>query len=326
MNRWSIRQANSRLHAQVKSALENELLQRAQDEKTQTGIAIPHSSMVRGTKTYGFKDPFKTAPVEAWQEMKDQELPKFEQLMQLNTYSPLTQSNFSSFLERLRAQQNLQFLMDLDTHDKLWRAYLQSIDRQNRQRLSRFLDSAAAIGERKDTKLEIDMYYETPDTQDLLQPHLPSYASRNPIHQNKPLCRQDLVNNAQRIYQTYHTSIHLPKDHQETLEELVNICDRPEPVVFDSAKEHVFEVLSRFYYPLFLQQVLYQNISSTTSHLLLFLAILLLTLAYSLEFAFIFLDSSLTRWVALPAFFFGWSLFIASVTQFAWWFGILGVK
>ncbi|CEP19307.1 hypothetical protein [Parasitella parasitica] len=377
---WSIRQANSRLHAYgLQTALENDLARKVQDdEKRQIhhGVAIPLNELNSSTesqfsknnpylsgasmiqqpsrfsaqgsvrhKTYGFQDPFAVAPMEAWQEIKDYNLrvnglPTLDQMMRLHTYSPLTQSNFATFLRKRRVHQNLNFLMELETHDKLWRAYLQTIDRQNRQRLSRFLESAAEKDplQNKPSMSSSPSYVETPDTDGLLTPLPPQpltprspssevYASRG----DKSLNRHDLVQNATRIYRTYCSpimdaaqTIHLPDDHRRALEELVENNERPEPIVFDSARSHVFEILNVFYYPLFVDEVLHKNISVGTSRLFLLLGIIVLTLAFSVELSLIFLDAgtSATRCLALLPFFFGWSLLLTSTTEFAWWFGI----
>ncbi|KAG1301447.1 hypothetical protein G6F64_011794 [Rhizopus arrhizus] len=361
MNRWSIKKANIAHHAHgIQKALEDDLSRKIQqDEKVQTGIAIPltdlHSTnpylsgmpMIQkpsrsthgSMKTYGFRDPFASAPMEAWQEIKDYNLrvnglPVLDQMMRLHTYSPLTQSHFAAFLRRRRVEQNLSFLMELETHEKLWRAYLQSIDRHNRQRLSRFLESAAEK-EKKEKKGEEVMgsYRETPDTEDLLQsplahPTAPPFST--PLGgSDRSLSREDLVQNAHRIYQTYcapqevQQRIHLPEDYLAVLRDLQG---RPEPIVFESAKTHVFEILNVFYYPLFVDEVLNENISLGTSRLSLVFGVLLLTLAYSLELSLVFLDSSSSRWFALIPFFFGWSALLTSVTKFAWWLGITSFR
>lgn len=217
--------------------------------------------------------------------------------------------------------------MKLDTHEKLWRAYLSSIDRQNRQRLSRFLESAAEKEDRQDL-LEIG-YREVSDTKDLLSPTTPPRADVGitmPTEDNKPLNRNDLVKNANEIYHTFSGTIHLPQDHQKALEQLVLYGGRPEPVVFESARTHVFEILNIFYYPLFIDKVLNKNISLGTSRLCLVLGVIMLTVGFSLELSLVFLDSSSSRWFALIPFFFGWSTLLTSVTEFAWWFGITSVR
>ncbi|CAO3699563.1 unnamed protein product [Rhizopus stolonifer] len=271
--------------------------------------------------------------MEAWQEIKNYNLrvnglPTLEQMMRLHTYSPLTQSHFATFLERRRVRQNLTFLMELETHEKLWRALLQSLDRQNRQRLSRFLEAA----EKKELhpKLETQTHYaETPDTEDLLNPPTFMATTLTMPSSDRSLSHEDLIQNAQRIYYTFcareSQRVHLPEDYRTVLEETVVFGKRPEPLVFESAKSHVFEVLNMFYYPLFVDQVLSKNISRTTSRLLLLLGVLLLTLGFSIELSIIFLDSKSSRWIALVPFFFGWSGLLTSVTEFAWWFGLTSV-
>jgi len=123
-------------------------------------------------------------------------------------------------------------------------------------------------------------------------------------------------------------TIHLPDDHRRALEELIENNERPEPIVFDSARSHVFEILNVFYYPLFVDDVLHKNISIGTSRLFLALGVIILTLAFSVELSLIFLDAgqSGTRWLAMIPFFFGWSLLLTSTTEFAWWFGIFSMR
>lgn len=379
---WSIRQANSRMQAFGQNALKQDLSRKLQDEE-KTGLAIPLSplrdSQLTNTtnpylssspmmqqpsksptahrggglkhKTYGFQDPFAVAPMEAWQEIKDYNLrvnglPTLDQMMRLNTYSPLTQSNFTAFLKRHGVHQHLNFLMELETHDKLWRAYLQSLDRQNRQRLSRFLESAAE----KDPDMmhhhhgngSLLSFQEVPDTDDLLSPLPPQpltpkfqatdvYASRG----NKSLSHEDLVHNATRIYRTYCSPvmdaaqlIYLPDDYRRALEELIEVNQRPEPIVFDSARAHVFEILNVFYYPLFVDDVLNKNVSLATSRVFLVVGFILMTLACSVELSLIFLDSGgfSSRWIPIAPFFVGWSFLLASIIEFAWFFGILSLR
>ncbi|KAI8969904.1 hypothetical protein BDF20DRAFT_888374 [Mycotypha africana] len=313
-------------------------------------------------KVYGYSDPFAVAPKEAWQEIRDYNLrvngiPTLDQMMRLHTFTPLTQSNFATFLRRRNVHQNLNFLMELETHNKLWKAYIQSVDRQNRQRLSRFLESAAEkenfTNSEKDQHHYLPQsvtvmssgasYVETPETDDLLTPLPPhpltsrtssddTYASRG----NKSLTHHDLVQNATRIYRTYCSplmdaaqTIHLPDDHRRALEELIEINERPEPAVFKSAKTHVYEVLNVFYYPLFVDAILHKNISPGCTRLCLMLGILTLTVALSLELSFIFLDVGsryAIRWIPIVSFLAGWSFLLSSLTEFAWWLGIFCIR
>ncbi|KAI9270716.1 hypothetical protein BDA99DRAFT_502530 [Phascolomyces articulosus] len=326
-------------------------------------------------KTYGFNDlndPFAEAPMEAWQEMKDYNLranglPTLDQMMRLRTLTPLTQSNFTAFLRRRGVHQNLNFLLELETHDKLWHAHVQSMHRQTRSsadRLSQFLESAAEKpANTKDTMMMMydphhnnhhgGNYMETPDTQDLLhqQQYFPSteddnatattagnnnnlsaspYASRSP--NGKSLSRHDLEQNATRIYRTFCSRldaaqpIHLPDDHRAVLDELIEKHHRPEPVVFESARSHVFEVLNVFYYPQFVDSVLYTNLSRMSARISLIFGLISLIIGFAVELSLIFLDqgSMRTRWWGLLPFFFGWTALLAGFADFAWWLAFTG--
>ncbi|KAI9280079.1 hypothetical protein BY458DRAFT_501310 [Sporodiniella umbellata] len=249
-NRWSIRQANSR---QIQPTFDKDFL-----EKT------------RNHQKKGWKEA-----------LVSKGLPSLDELMALRTYSPFTQTQFNDFLEQRGASANLQFLIALDRHETLWRAFVQGLDRHQRHRLSGYLGSNKTLP-------------------------LPGWT------------QADLMQHATELYQTYGLACHLTPAHRQALHTLLQ-HQRPEPIVFDSAKEHVLKVLEKFYYPLFVHRMLHQNLARSTCQRLFALATLLLTLAFSFEIAFIFLASQQSRWLPCPLFFFGWSFFLASVDRFSWW-------
>ncbi|KAI9021584.1 hypothetical protein CLU79DRAFT_200770 [Phycomyces nitens] len=346
---WSINQANSRLEPNtLQAALANDLSYQQFAEKDRSiplndlsstqnrqsnnpynqtdNHAIP-ATIHHGLKhkTYGYTDPFAAAPMEAWQEMKDYNLkvnglPTLDQMMRLNTLSPLTLSHFSTFLRRRDVHQNLSFLLELETHDKLWRAHLSSVERKQGIRHSRFLLHAQKTSFRSN------------DPPVLEDEHEIEMESARVQNQDASLSRHDLVQNSTRIYRTFCSAmdaaqpIHLPEDHRLALEELIEKHHRPEPVVFESARSHVFEILNVFYYPQFVDSVLYTNIAIVSARILMFTGVLFLTMAYALEFALIFLDkgTQTTRWWGILPFLVGWTGLIASVTEFAWWLAFSG--
>ncbi|KAG0169647.1 Bud site selection protein, Revert to axial protein 1 [Apophysomyces sp. BC1034] len=357
-SRWSIRQANSRLHAHgLESALENDLVRQANEKNQDNAIPlndlnrrqsnnpyITHQLVSSKHKTYGYADPFAIAPVEAWQEIKDYNLrvnglPTLDQMMRLNTLSPLTQSQFSTFLKRRNAHQNLNFLVELETHEKLWRAHLGTIERQSRQRLSRFLQSLESLADSPPPSAAAATFTASSDTQDLLHPPTPkdfTYASRTPhgTGHEQSLSRHDLVQNAIRIYRTFCSAldaaqpIHLPDDHRAALDDLVEKNQRPEPVVFDSARAYVFEILNVFYYPQFVDAVLYKNVATASARALLALGLVLLTTGLSVEFGLIFSGTGTyaTRWWGFLPFLLAWSSILTSLTHFAWWLAFAGIS
>ncbi|KAI7881393.1 hypothetical protein K492DRAFT_161637 [Lichtheimia hyalospora FSU 10163] len=361
---WSIRLANSRLQSQgLETALESDLNLHLEKEREGIPMTVLSSSSASSGvdnkrhsnnpfrdseqhKQYGFNDPFAEAPIAAWQEMKDYNLranglPTLDQMMRLHTLAPLTQSNFMAFLRRRGVHQNVSFLLELETHDKLWHAHLQSARRHTKDRLSRFLESAAEKpANTKDTMMDMydphhpTIYTETPDTQNLLGSirgppaglQHDDYASRIPQGQSS-LGRHDLQQNATRIYRTFCSPldaaqpIHLPDDYRNALEELIEKHHRPEPAVFNSARSHVFEVLNVFYYPQFVDAMLHTNVARSSARLYIVIGCILLTVAFAVELALILLDqgSISTRWWGLLPFFLGWTCFTTGFTQFAWW-------
>ncbi|ORZ24227.1 hypothetical protein BCR42DRAFT_342375 [Absidia repens] len=294
---------------------------------------------------YGLQqDPFAIAPMEAWQEMKDYNLqvngiPTLDQLLRLPTSNPITQSQFSSFLRHRGAQQNLNFLLELETHQRLWQAYLNSVERQQRPEIKSDRASKQLLLQQQESASMMPTpwspttgYFETSDTLDLLhqssQNHLPLSSF---INGDKSLSRHDVVQNAMRIYRTFCSRydaaqlIHLPDDHRDALETLVEKNQRPEPVIFDAARSHVFDVLNMFYYPQFVDTALYTNISTFSARLLMVAGLVLLVFGLALEFTLIFLSSgsTSTRWWAFLPFIFGWSGIMTGVTHFNGWFAWL---
>ncbi|CAO3630433.1 unnamed protein product [Cunninghamella blakesleeana] len=383
VRQWSIRQANSRLYQQgLESALESDLtLQHSAEEKNNINNSNNHNipmNQLHSTNnnrqsnnpyksftsennlsfidSKGFysqsQDPFAISPMEAWQEMKDYNLqvngiPTLDQLLRLPTSNPITQTQFASFLKSKGAQQNLNFLLELETHQRLWQAYINSVERQQRpemksERTSKFLLDAADLNHHDQWSPTVP-YFETSDTQDLLKNQTSNnnnnnntYASRtiqqhggigNNNNDDKSLSRHDIVQNSLRIYRTFCSKldaaqpIHLPDDYKNSLETLIEHHQRPEPVVFEAARSHVFDVLNMFYYPQFIDAVLYKNVSNMTARIYLIMGLLLLTLGLALEFAFIFLNtgSTATRWWPFLPFLFSWASLLTGVTHFAWW-------
>ncbi|KAI8066572.1 hypothetical protein BC940DRAFT_302470 [Gongronella butleri] len=354
--KWSISQANSRLYSQgLENALESDLTLQQQYQGDDEKNTIPLHQLNRQSTNNPYKsfisqsdsiqqkqDPFAFAPMEAWQEMKDYNLqvhgiPTLDQLLRLPTSSPVTQAQFASFLRRRNAQQNLNFLLELETHQRLWQAYINSEERQQRPEMQQDRTSKLFAGDVLQHQASpTTAYFETSDTQNLLQSptslthhaNLSStYASRTVQGQDKSLSRHDVVQNAIRVYRTFCSRydaaqpVHLPDDHCIALETLVEEQQRPEPAVFESARAHVFDVLNMFYYPQFVDAVLYTNVSTVSARLYLTAGILLLIFGFTLEFAFIFLNlgNTATRWWPFLPFLCSWACLITGATHFAWW-------
>ncbi|ORX62603.1 hypothetical protein DM01DRAFT_1330731 [Hesseltinella vesiculosa] len=303
----------------------------------------PYHSMISQSDSVQQKpqDPFSVAPMEAWQEMKDYNLqvhgiPTLDQLLRLPTSSPITQAQFATFLRRRGSQQNLNFLLELETHQRLWQAHLDSEERQQRPGIQKDRSSKQFMDLHPSSPTAT--YFEMSDTQNLLQAQAsPSfyqhnnlsstYASRTVRNDGSSLSRHDVVQNALRVYRTFCSRydaaqpVHLPEDHCLALETLVEQHQRPEPAIFESARSHVFDVLNMFYYPQFVDAVLYTNVSTISARLYLTAGLILLIFSFSLEFAFIFLDfgNTATRWWPFLPFLFSWSFVITGVTHFAWW-------
>ncbi|KAI8344012.1 hypothetical protein BC941DRAFT_464250 [Chlamydoabsidia padenii] len=366
---WSIRQANSRLYSHgLESALESDLTLQQMEEKDNSPV-IPldhldsnknlHRQSNNPYKSFAGldqqqrqssglqQDPFAIAPMEAWQEMKDYNLqvhgiPTLDQLLRLPTSNPITQSQFSTFLKRRGAQQNLNFLLELETHQRLWQAYLNSVERQQRPEIQSNRASKHLLAQEtfaNNLWSPTTGYFETSDTLDLLHSshtHLASsntnqpYASRT-LQGDKSLSKHDVVQNAVRIYRTFCSRydaaqlIHLPDDHRAALESLVETHQRPEPVIFDGARSHVFDVLNMFYYPQFVDAALYTNLTTLSSRLFLVAGLVLLVFGMALEFALIFLNNgtTATRWWAFIPFLLSWSGLLSGITHFNGWYAWL---
>ncbi|CAM0137428.1 unnamed protein product [Umbelopsis sp. WA50703] len=187
--------------------------------------------------------------------------------------------------------------------------------------------------------LVLPQYREVPDTLRLMEGvnsiYIPeSLYSWKKVETPNMLSYQDLQQNAKRIFFKFctpykaETKIYLPDDYRLALQELIEVHQLADPIIFDSAFQYIYEVLNIFYYGRFLNTVMYKNLSLFGSKICLVLSILLLTIGFTMEIAFILtgFGTRLTRlWGLLPIFT-GYCALIANVSEFAWWLGMLKVR
>ncbi|RUP00768.1 hypothetical protein BC936DRAFT_140706 [Jimgerdemannia flammicorona] len=343
----------------------------------------------------GFQDPFAIAPVDAWARIKDHNLsvnglPTLDQVLKRKTRPPLGQFNFFAYLRNVhKAEENLNFWFEVDTHEKLWRAYtasqrrkLEKESRTKQQRISKRMSELLGPGfgtanpkpsdpdanpnanrcsvtsedeqfeqwrppqspgheEHELDELSSAFMFEDEQfvyerrlsgTANLIHrdPDALSYSSRiipGSDISHKPggaLTLEDLEANANRIYQRYcspyeaERQIYLPEDHRLALYELLEVHHLADPIIFESSKGYVYDILNIHFYPRFIEAAGATNLTRTSCLVALVLGVVFLTGGFALEFCFIFLNywSRVTRlWGLLPIWF-GWLGLFTNVTEF----------
>lgn len=343
----------------------------------------------------GFEDPFANSPIDAWAKIKDHNLmvnglPTLDQVLCQKTRPPLSQLNLFTYLRNVhRAEENLNFWLEVEAHEKLWRAYTASQRRKQEKermlkskkinkRMSELLGPGFGTPEAGDSDVNTNRYsggdeqwrsppspgLETHElnrlssafvfeddqflydrrisgTANLLYLDPESNYSSRIIHTSdvsqKPagsLTLEDIEENAERIYRRYcspyeaERRIFLPEDHRLALHELVDVHHLADPVIFESAKSYVYDILNIHYYPRFVEAAGATNVCRTTSRIAFGLGVFFLTGGFALEFCFVFLNywSRATRlWGLLPIWV-GWLGLFTNITEFLCFLAAFGVR
>ncbi|KAL1916298.1 uncharacterized protein VTP21DRAFT_5915 [Calcarisporiella thermophila] len=243
-------------------------------------------------------------------------LPTLEQVLACKTYAPLSQQDLYNFLRRRQhAEENLDFWMDIEAHEQLWRRYQRELRTKSKEK--EYPNSS-------ESSAEAMKLYHNPRDPDITL-NLEGGNELTIDIPSEPLSIEDLRISALRIYERFcspydpYKRTLLPEDHRLALQELVEVQRCAEPSVFTPAKHCVYDVLNRHFYPQFLNHVCFTNITLTLARTVLFpMAVLFLTGGFAMELCFVFLDygGRLTRlWGILPIFT-GWMCLLSSIFEF----------
>ncbi|KAI9277871.1 hypothetical protein BY458DRAFT_504290 [Sporodiniella umbellata] len=199
------------------------------------------------------------------------ELPTLDQVLTRKTQPPVCLYNFYIVMrDRLKMEEVLDFYLDLQHHDLLWRKYVKAMHRTGH--LS-----------------------ETDISEGFQSPRLLSRLSAQPTDEKIP-SRKDLTVSSQRLLSKYLVPSSTKEVTQLPIELRKMICEelekaeaRDDPLLFADAKNYVFEYMQRFAYPKFLRLKVWGNVTLNQQIIRLVLGFLGLFAALTTSLCFIFL-------------------------------------
>ncbi|KAG1057546.1 hypothetical protein G6F43_000632 [Rhizopus delemar] len=217
----------------------------------------------------------------------DSDLPTLDQVLSRKTLPPICLYNFYIIMrDRLKMEEVLDFYLDLQHHELLWRRYVKTMHR---------------TGHLSETDL----------SEGFQSPRLLSRLSQRPstLDNEKIPSRKDLSDSSQRLILRYLMPSATKEVTQLPIELRQRLCKelekeenaRDDPLLFSEAKNYVFEYMQRFAYPKFLKLKVWGNVTlyQQISRLILGLVSLFAALTTSLSLIFLGYPQWRTRfWVS----------------------------
>jgi hypothetical protein len=194
--------------------------------------------------------------------------------------------------DRLKMEEVLDFYLDLQHHELLWKRYVKAMHRSghlSESDLSDGFQSPRILSRLSNT----NPYF---PTQSSLSMERPSIINNTTMTEKSVPSRKDLINSSQRLLLRYLVPsatkelTQLPKELKIALrKELEKPEARNDPLLFTEAKEYIFEYMQRQAYPKFLRLKVWGNITLHQQLGRLVLGLVCLLAAFTTSFSLIFL-------------------------------------
>jgi hypothetical protein len=243
------------------------------------------------------------------------DLPTLDQVLTRKTLPPVCLYNFYIIMrDRLKMEEVLDFYLDLQHHELLWKRYVKAMHRTGHlsesdlsdgyqsprvlSRLSQNPPTSSIISTSLSTSPQL--HQQTLQPMSLLRPSLGSSISTTTdnLQGKKAIVpsRKDLIDSSQRLLLRYLVPsatkeiTQLPRELVLALrKELEKPDPRDDPLLFQEAKEYLFDYMQRQAYPKFLRLKVWGNVTlyQQLGRLVLGLVCLLAALTTSLSFIFL---------------------------------------
>jgi hypothetical protein len=258
------------------------------------------------------------------------DLPTLDQVLTRKTLPPVCLYNFYIIMrDRLKMEEVLDFYLDLQHHELLWKRYVKAMHRTGHlsesdlsegyqsprvlSRLSHNPTSSILSGSPSP-----EPHHQPLQPMSLLRPSLGSSitTTTDNLHGKKAVVpsRKDLVDSSQRLLLRYLVPsatkeiTQLPRELVLALrKELEKPDPRDDPLLFQEAKEYLFDYMQRQAYPKFLRLKVWGNVTlyQQLGRLVLGLVCLLAALTTALSFIFLgYPQWGIRFWVEYQVFFF----------------------
>ncbi|KAI8137228.1 hypothetical protein BJV82DRAFT_675019 [Fennellomyces sp. T-0311] len=262
------------------------------------------------------------------------DLPTLEQVLTRKTMPPVCLYNLYIIMrDRLHMEEVLDFYLDVQHHEQLWRRYVKTMRRsgylteedladgvQSPRVLSR-LSQVSSVDEKKVSPLSSTTTLKQQKQkvprleEDFLEDSFvplerpPLDQTREQLSEKAMLNRQDLTDSAQRILLRYLVPsaskelTQLPPELKANMRRQLEDGGRDDPLVFTDAKDYLFEYMRRSAYPKFLRLKVWGNLTLWQQMIRLVVGLVSLLIGLATAFSLIFLGYPQwgTRfWVLLP--------------------------
>ena len=251
------------------------------------------------------------------------ELPTLEQVLTRKTLPPVCLYNLYIIMrDRLHMEEVLDFYLDVQHHEQLWRRYVKTMRRsgylteedladgfQSPRVLSR-LSQVSSVDEKKSSPLSSTTTLKQQRQQQLQVPRLeedfledsfvplerpPLDQTREQLSEKAMLNRHDLTDSAQRILLRYLVPsaskelTQLPPELKANMRRQLEDGGRDDPLVFTDAKDYLFEYMRRSAFPKFLRLKVWGNLTLWQQMIRLVVGLICLLVGMATGFSFIFL-------------------------------------
>ncbi|KAI8340621.1 hypothetical protein BC941DRAFT_370964 [Chlamydoabsidia padenii] len=235
-------------------------------------------------------------------------LPTLQQVLTRKTLPPICLYNYYIVMrDRLHMEEVLDFYLDVQHHEQLWRRYIRSMHRTGRLteddlvegfHSPRVLSRLSHLSNPNHTEKQLN----EGDTESVLSPETVESNAKVPS-------RQDVSDSAQHILLRYLVPsaakelTQLPLGLKNSTRALLEQEHRDDPAVFMEAKEYLFELMQRQAYPKFLRIKVWGNVTLWQQLGRLVIGLVALLAAFATGLSLIFLGYSpwgVRWWVLLP--------------------------
>ncbi|KAI8891098.1 hypothetical protein K501DRAFT_205754 [Backusella circina FSU 941] len=253
------------------------------------------------------------------------DLPTLDQVLTRKTLPPVCLYNYYIVLrDRLKMEEVLDFYLDLQHHEQLWKRYVKAMHRSGHLTESDLADGyhspriLSRLSYNSDEKQRADSSPPPMRKGDSLSVPMP--VVRPPLDEDEEMSsaistrqvpsRKDLTDSSQRLLLRYLVPsatkelTQLPVELKNALrQELEKPGARDDPVLFREAKDYLFEYMQRHAYPKFLRLKVWGNVTLHQQLGRLVIGFLCLLIAFTTSLSLIFLGFpqwGVRFWIILP--------------------------
>lgn len=227
------------------------------------------------------------------------DLPTLDQVLTRKTLPPVCLYNFYIIMrDRLKMEEVLDFYLDLQHHELLWKRYVKAMHRSGHLSESDLTEGFQSP--RILSRLSNNYFNESPSPTNMMnRPSLGlggALSSNITTNSKPPPSRKDIMESSQRLLLRYLVPsatkelTQLPEELKQALrKELEKPDPRDDPLLFEDAKDYLFDLMQRQVYPKFLRLKVWGNITlyQQLGRLVLGLLCLLAALTTSLSLIFL---------------------------------------